>query len=418
MSVNDHAKRRARRIAADEAHSWARNLRLNNPHAKLVLCMLSQYVNGDGICWVSATALAEDCELALNTVRSRLAWLEGIGAIARRPQWLDEYGRRNGDGRGKRTSDDIVLIIEAEIDLSEPQNDGDSPDNVEPVSPPPGGGLNNGADPICYNVSPPLALRQPPNCVGGLISEPEPESPPKTPSGGESDQDQVLESEPEHFAPAWHGWPGHEVMRRDLALAEFRQLSAEKQLLCRAAVPLFASLQTKLGRTRVPNFHLWIRSRGFDEFPNARLVEPGAPSRVWIAGREIDALAIAMRMADRGEPRLIEDPEHGHGLWRNVAVPADLAALAEFASADPESWHRFDLGTPQFAAWRDRLQAWLGGEIQPERIWLEPFDPAVHALPAMHADFRLRKSAKILRAPAPWPPHRDGTWPIDNSEVA
>jgi hypothetical protein len=88
------AKRRARRIAADEAHAWARNLRLNNPHAKLVLSMLSQYVNGDGICWVGIPSLAEDCELAVNTVRGRLAWLEEIGAIARKPQWLDEFGRR------------------------------------------------------------------------------------------------------------------------------------------------------------------------------------------------------------------------------------------------------------------------------------------------------------------------------------
>lgn len=417
MTTNDRpAKRRARRIAADEAHAWARNLRLNNPHAKLVLCMLTLYVNGDGICWVSVPSLAEDCELAQNTIRGRLAWLEEIGAIARRPQWLDEYGRRNGDGRGKRTSDDIVLIIEAEIDLSEPHSAADTADAGTQISPSPGEGLNSGTDPVSTSV----ALHQPFTSVQGLISEPEPESPPKAPSGGESEIASLEESEPEHFAPAWLGWPGHEVMRRDLALAEFRQLSAEKQLLCRAAVPLFASLQTKLGRTRVPNFHLWIRSRGFDEFPNARLVEPGAgpPSRVWIAGRELDALAVAMRMADRGEVRLIEDPEHGRGLWRNVAVPADLAALAEFSSTDPESWHRFDLGTPQFAAWRDRLQAWLGGEIQPERIWLEPFDPAVHALPAMHPDFKLRKSAKVLRAPAPWPPHRDGSWPINNSEVA
>jgi pyocin large subunit-like protein len=82
MTTTDRsAKRRARRIAADEAHSWARNLKLNNPHAKLLLCMLTQYVNGDGICWVSVPTLSEDCELAQNTIRSRLNWLEEIGVI-------------------------------------------------------------------------------------------------------------------------------------------------------------------------------------------------------------------------------------------------------------------------------------------------------------------------------------------------
>jgi hypothetical protein len=92
--------------------------------------------------------------------------------------------------------------------------------------------------------------------------------------------------------------------------------------------------------------------------------------------------------------------------------------LAKFRDDDPASWHRFDLGTARFAAWRDRLALWLGGEIQPERVWLDAYDPAVHGLPTMHPDFRLRRSVRVLRAPAPWPPHRDGTWPIDNSGVA
>ena len=91
-------KRRARRIAADEAHAWARNLRLRNPLAKLVLCMLTQYVNGEGVCFVSIDELGKDCELAPNTIRSRLTWLEEMGVIARRQQWLDEKGRRNADG--------------------------------------------------------------------------------------------------------------------------------------------------------------------------------------------------------------------------------------------------------------------------------------------------------------------------------
>ena len=56
-------RRRKRRIAADEAHAWARNLRLGNAHAKYVLCMLTGYVNGEGVCFVSIPHLADDCEL-------------------------------------------------------------------------------------------------------------------------------------------------------------------------------------------------------------------------------------------------------------------------------------------------------------------------------------------------------------------
>ena len=69
------------------------------------------YVNVDGACFVSIDALADDTELAADTVRKRLAWLESIGAIARLPQWVDASGRRNGEGRGKRTTDEIRLLL-------------------------------------------------------------------------------------------------------------------------------------------------------------------------------------------------------------------------------------------------------------------------------------------------------------------
>src|SRR5216683_412798 len=105
-------KRRPRRIAADEAHAWARNLKLGNIHAKLVLSMLTLYVDGEGAAFVGIPSLAEDCELSPDTVRRRLAWLEDIGVLARVPQWLDENGNRNSTGRGKRTTDLIKLLFE------------------------------------------------------------------------------------------------------------------------------------------------------------------------------------------------------------------------------------------------------------------------------------------------------------------
>jgi hypothetical protein len=102
---------RARRIASDEAHAWARNLRLGNPQAKLVLSMITLYVDGEGCCFVSIPALAEDCEMSPDTIRRRLAWLEGLGVIARTPQWLDAQGHRNSTGPGRRTSDLIRLLM-------------------------------------------------------------------------------------------------------------------------------------------------------------------------------------------------------------------------------------------------------------------------------------------------------------------
>lgn len=407
-------KRRARRIAADEAHAWARNLRLNNPHAKLTLSMASLYVDGDGYCFVSIPTLADDTELSTQTVRNRLAWLEEIGAIARLPQFIDEYGRRNGEGKGKRTSDLIRLMLDVDPDVIEAAARGDFESVSREVSPMPQTGLN----PASETVSPAPALRQPYDSAEGLNSEPEPESSPKSPSRGrEGDREDLQESEPADFEPAWQSWPGHQAMRRDLALAEFRLLEPDKQRLCRAAIVPFVEMLKRLKRDAVPNFHLWIRQRRFEEFPSARLPDP-PPERRWLGSDELAGLQIASRMASRSPPRLAEDPDRGRGIWSVKPLQADLAAMGRFAGEDPETWLQVELGTAQFAAWRDRLALWLGVEIEAERVWTEPHDPAVHGLPAMHPNFRLRKSKQALRVPAPWPPHRDGTWSSDEGERA
>lgn len=184
-------KPRARRIAADEAHSWARNLRLGNPHAKYVLCMLTLYVNGEGSCFVSVGQLADDCELAIETVRRRLTFLQQVGAIARFPQYLDEHGRRNGEGRGRRTSDDIRLLIAADEDEIEARahaNDKNEPDPEDGQTPPAEGGQTEPSSPVPQpgldSISPPprslLGLYLDSNCGGGLTLEPEPEPEPES----------------------------------------------------------------------------------------------------------------------------------------------------------------------------------------------------------------------------------------------
>jgi hypothetical protein len=422
MSANDRAKRRPRRIAADEAHSWARNLRLGNIQAKLVLSMLSLYVNGDGICWVSAGALAEDCELSDDTVRRRLAWLDQIGAVARVPQWIDENGSRNGDGKGRRTTDKIKLLYDADADDIEARAAGETvpekPAISTEISLLQQRRLNEPEGPAGTG----LASAQHPQCGGGLISEPEPEpESPQTPPGSK-ESDVQFESEPEDFGPAWQSWRGHEIMRRDLALAEFRLLSIEKQRLCRAAIPYFNALQATFKRDTVTNFHIWIRQKGFDEFPTATLgAAPGAvPDRRWVCGDELAGLMVALRMADRSTPALADHPEFGRGYWTTAGPRPDLAAMAKFQGDDPLSWPIADRGTGPCAAWRDRLKLWLGGEVEPRKVFLEPFDSKVHGLPHNHPDFKFRRSSAGLPAPAPWPPHRDGTWPENSgdSEVA
>jgi hypothetical protein len=415
MSKSDR-KQRPRRIAADEAHSWARNLKLGNIHAKLILSMVTLYVDAEGVCFVSIPSLAEDCEMSPDTVRKRLAWLEQIGAISRTGQWIDEKGNRNSLGKGKRTTDLIRLRYDVDTAIIEARATGDFDDEVAARIPSFSPRCQQGVNAEPETVSPRPGLGQPSHCSEGLISEPEPELSPLPPSRGrESSEVDQVESEPEHFGPAWASWRGHEVMRRDLALAEFRKLSATDQRLCRAAVmPYHAALDKNHRTKHRENFHLWVRRRGFDEFPTAKIVEPQAPPvRRWLCGAELKGMEVAGVMADR-RVRSSIDPERGAGFWTQMAHRDDLVALAVFHGQRPTDWIEVEQGSAQFAAWRDRLQQLLGDEeVKGQRVFTEPYDAAVHGLPVIHPKFAFRKWKQVLRVPAPWPPRRDGTWAED-----
>jgi len=382
------AERRPRRIAADEAHAWARNLRLRNLHAKMVLSMLSLYVDGDGFCFVSVPSLAEDCELSQDTVRRRLAWLEKIGAITRREQWVDEHGNRNDRGVGRRTSDLIRLLLEADQSLIEARALGfvsESDGNPSQSDPSCQLGSNSPGD----SAGTRLGLCRPSHCGEGLISEPEPEpESPKAPDGGEGKRSVDEESEPEGFADAWSAWPGHEVMRRDLALAEFRSLTAEQRLHCRASVRPFTEALARAGRTKPPNFHLWIRNRGFEEFPyrpdGSPPVATGPIEEASEAGQAITTLyAIA-----RTRPFV----SNGRVIYPGGVSPQLLAFAAV---ADKSAW-RWITDRQQIAAW----QAFLAAHVRGGR-------------PAL---LEKRGEEMGFYAPRPWPPRKDGGWP--ESEAA
>lgn len=382
-------KRRARRIAADEAHAWARNLRLGNHHAKSVLRSLTLYVDGDGYCFVGIDQLADDCELSADTVRRRLVWLEEIGAISRVPQWIDAKGVRNSDERGKRTTDLIRLLFEADQDaieaLARGENVPETPAKSTPFSPSSQQGLNVGEG----SVSPAPALRQPSHSGEGLISEPEPEPDSPNPQGGEREGAALSEDDPE-FRAAWSSWPGHEVMRRDLALDEWAELTVEQRRHCRAAIPLFVAMQDRLGRKHPPNFHLWIRNRGFEEFPTAAAgQENPQPSRYELAsaeGRAIKALY------DFAGALLFE---HGGAVRYPLPLTAQVMAFADLPPGPSWQWIE---ASNQIAAWNSFLSAHVHltrrSLVRPQLV---------------------KGETRVgMFAPWAWPPRKDGS--ISNGE--
>jgi hypothetical protein len=197
--------------------------------------------------------------------------------------------------------------------------------------------------------------------------------------------------EPDGFAAAWSAWPNREVMRRDLALAEFRSLTPEQRLHCRAAVPLFAAALVKAGRTKPPNFNVWIKSRGFEEFP----YQPCAPASPAVSGpiEETSEAGRALKaLYAVGKGRLFVN--RGQVIYRGTVTPQLLA----FAGvADKASW-QWITDRQQLARWQAFLAAHVFGTRSP---LLEQ-----------------RGEQTGFLAPAPWPPRKDGTWWTEDASQA
>lgn len=404
MTLAEQKQRRPRRIAADEAHAWARNLRLGNPYAKLVLSMLTIYVNGEGACFVSASALAEDCELALETVRRRLAWLETIGAITRLPQWIDENGRRNGDGRGRRTTDEIRLMILAEPDeiegraLGNDDHEGTSADPLPRV----GGQImrpapyraGEGANDTSTTAGPPVApsLRR-----GPESSEPEPEdSPPCPPAGGVMAQPDGLE---EKTWPGADTWPSFErawqepILRQSIARNVWSALTDdERKLATRAAAGYVVWRGQQKKPPNVINAHTFLRERdAWPKFAAYAPPEPKAKVRVEAGTPAWHGRRVVARIWNVAEPTgpldVFEDA------IRYLASLAPLHHQVVDWVLITESDNR-----KQVHAWRERL-AHCGTRMpDPQKIDTNEKHSVLGAV------WRLG-----WMVPAEWPPRMDGT---------
>ncbi|WP_375782892.1 hypothetical protein ACE10Z_23550 [Bradyrhizobium sp. Pha-3] len=415
MTANARDKRRKRRLASDEAHSWARNMELKNPLGKSVLRAIAFYCNDEGICTAGIDTLAQDCDVTANTVRSRLKFLEDVGAIVRLPCWRDDLGRRNYEGRGKRTTDDIRIMVDADVEMIEARAQGfavPDHDDAGEISPSRGEGLNPGD----ANRSPSVALQQPSNCVEGLMSEPEPESFPQPPSRGLSDDEDDREGEagdagsvveePEHFAFFKANYPGRERWAWQKPLMVFAALSPLDQQRAAAAAPEYAkAIETSRPRQAPFRPDRFLKDRVFDNFPHARLPER-PPERAWIVEGSVEwrALEVLAYLLDLSPPRPIRSETGEFGMWRLGAVGADLAALAQFDPDEALEWPVAVPETREFNAWRSRYHGWTGRWPE-ERIVMRAGQTTteVNGKPMTY-----QNRIKGLLTPCRWPPKKDG----------
>jgi DNA-binding Lrp family transcriptional regulator len=94
-----------------EALNWARKIYVGDAYGKSVLRAIADYADEHGYCFPSLARLANDCDLSVDSVRRRIKLLEEHGIIVTFRCWVDETGKRNGEGRGRETSRDIRLRL-------------------------------------------------------------------------------------------------------------------------------------------------------------------------------------------------------------------------------------------------------------------------------------------------------------------
>lgn len=400
-----------------KALNWATEIYVGDGVAKSVLRAIANYADENGHCFPSHRRLALDTEFSPDTVKRRIAQLEQWGFLVSFRCWMDENGVRNKEERGRETSRELRLALN-----KTPEHPSESGDEERSES----HGMG-GADSTPQHVAPPtqaapLGMHVAPPPHAGVLPPNEPslnhKIPPSPPRGEASAPSAERESEPEHFAEFWQGYPNHEVMAtiRPKTLEVFRSLSEAEREHARAAVLLLADQLRKLGR-KPKNAHLWLQAKGWQEYPNARLgAAPAAvPDVLWYAEGSTEAKALAIAHALVGEalpePRYFDQAPDPSVRWfkRFRPIGADLLRLAEFEPAQIETFDVVKEGDGDCAAWRDRLARWIGHEVKVRRIWLEPFDAAVHGLSASNPRYKLRKHVSGLRVPWPWPPRKDGS---------
>jgi hypothetical protein len=397
-------KRRPRRVASDEAHAWARNLRLGDPYAKLVLSTLTLYVQGDGVCFVGIETLADDTELSADTVRRRLAWLERVGVIARTPQWIDSDGRRNSEGRGKRTTDQIRLLLYADVDQIEQvaRDKGGLP------SPSSQQGQRSSSSAISLSgeqeqnpdqptVGSALGLDQTSHCGEGLISEPEPKDSPLIvpPKGDDENEFDQQRAGAERMRAIQLIWP-EPITDGQSAINVLSVLSEADWQDCLVGARNYTAFirgQSETGRTRhIADFHRWARNRKWIGYLNSgqKFDKTAKRKVVRVDSVEGHAWTTLCQIAQ------VRPVEFSGCLSVPEDMPPQLLALAK--APDKREWKFIDSTmTNHIEAWKALLDQEFGARARPQLL--------------NDRDWRGRTNQKMMGFLAPWlwPPKVDGS---------
>ena len=191
-------------------------------------------------------------------------------------------------------------------------------------------------------------------------------------------------------------WPGHEVMRRDLALAEFRSDPVEKQRHCRAAICVCSSkCRGSLRRKHPPNFRsLWIRIAVLKQVPAS-----GDSSSSQVARRS------AVHSSSARKRRTLSSRLSKRAIYAVArARPFVSNGRVIYAKPDHRAGARIRAGAAGKRLALDRGSATDRGLVKLSEPHIAGGRPQLVTTRGVGADAR-----SGFLAPWHWPPRKDGT---------
>ena len=250
-------------------------------------------------------------------------------------------------------------------------------------------------------------------------SEPQKDSPPNPPPGGEASN--VVEVEGWQAFETAFAADGDPIVRVSIAKQLFAALTAdEKRRLVAAAKGLIAWRRRQKRPPGKPSAQTFIRET--DAWANWQKYAPPDPvvrePPVFIADGSADwrALCVLARICDDPEPvaRMVAD--HGLGLLRSKPLSEAMRALGQAFDLESGEWPIVEDGSQQCGAWC----AFVG--IKPFNL----FTGEVVQKEIMPGKTVAWKVAKFgLRVPWLWPPRKDGSlslaasaMPVANHEMS
>lgn len=385
--------------------NWAYEQELDGPSGQIVLLVIADCANEQGIAFPSIGYIAKKSRQSVSSVRRRLKDMETLGLLVRFVRTV----------KGRRISDELRLRLDHSVVLASPAENHST--NGKETSEAP---ADTDLDVVCGRPATddchggPSQIDTPPNSDIGTVSPTNGErgalpqvrggpyqswegynpleEPLENPNAREAGENAFRQAVPKvTFSDFKAAYP-IPILHLPECIAIWTMLSAEEQYDAVQGARAYSAFLKEQGRKAAFDAVRFLRERKWEGFAIEQN-PAGAPPSVDVNAREGHAVVVAHSIANRPKPFTFRAPSGAqHSLLKKPLTPALLALGAcvnEYGDPDRSSWQEIIDGSRSAGAWSAFLYEAIGQ-------W------------PIHRELRASKKRGFY-APWPFPPRKDGS---------